>query len=173
MAEELVYDPKTKMLIKDTLYEYLYTPVEEHFQKRLDALIQKNAQLYSNTQRRMLFGEDTYEASNAGAYVTPVNFTHPEIKPMMKDFVADRTKLNTKELPYVMGFINQVLNSSNSLKDYFKVFPESVHEPIQELVDKCSCRNETLNEQAIERLKQQNEIPIDLMKTRMVKNLLL
>ena len=173
MAEELVYDPKTKMLIKDTLYAFLYVPVEEHFQKRLDTLIKKNSALYGNTQQRMLFGDDTYEASNAGNYVRPVNFTHLEIRPLMKDYVQDLVKLNSQEMPYVMGFINQVLNSSNSLKDYFKVFPESVHQPIQDLMDKYSCRNETLNEKTIELLKEKNQISIDLMKTRMVKNLLL
>lgn len=171
--EELVYDPKTKQMIKDTLYQHLYGPVQEHYQKRLDTIIQTNSKLHGNSQRRLRYQETVYEMTNPGDVVRPINMVHPDVKPQMKEYIEDLTKLNSRELPYVLGFINQVLNSSNSLQDYFKVFPESVHQPIRELVDRCSCRGEFLKPETVERLKARHQVSIDLMKTRMVKNLLL
>lgn len=173
MTEELVYDAKTKQLIKDTLYEHLYGPVKADYQKRLDTIIMANSTAHKNRQRRLLYKNDTYEMTDPGVVERPVNVTHPDIRPMMADYVDDLTRLNTEELPYVLGFINQVLNSSNSLKDYFAVFPESVHGPIQALADQCGCKTRHLEAESVARLRERNRIPIDLMKQRMVLNLLL
>jgi hypothetical protein len=173
MTEELVYDPKSKQLIKDAIYGHLYMPVKRNFQKRLDTLIQKNSELHRNKQRRLMYKTEIYEMDEAGPFNRPINQVHADLKPLMQEYIEDLQKLNNQELPYVLGFINQVLNSSNSIQDYFKVFPESLHGPIQKLIDQCGCRTEHLQPETVERLQNRNKIPIDLMKQRMVMNLLL
>jgi len=173
MTQEMVYDPKTKQMVKDELYSYLYGPVQEHYQKRLETIIKKNSQRHGNQQKRLLFKTEVYELKDPGPVERPINPIHPELKPVMQEYVDDLTKLTKQELPYVLGFINQTLNASNSIKDYFKVFPESVHAPIQKLVDQCACKTEHLKPESVDKIKARNRIPIDLMKQRMVMNLLL
>lgn len=173
MTTEMVYDPKTKRLIKDTLFDFLYKPVRLHHQKQLDTLITNNSKLMGNSQRRLMYKTRIYEMDDPGPMDRPVNQVHKDLRPLMKDYIESLQRLNDEELPYVLGFINQVLNSSNSIQDYFKVFPESVHPPIQKLVDKCACRTEHLAPQTVTKIRNRNQIPIDLMKQRMVMNLLL
>ena len=91
----------------------------------------------------------------------------------MQEYLRELEELNSAELPYVIGFINQVLNSSNSLPDYLKVFPEAIHRPLQHLIDTCPCKSCTLEQSAIDELKTKNQSTIDLIKQRLVTNLLI
>jgi hypothetical protein len=91
----------------------------------------------------------------------------------MVEYLRELEELNTIELPYVIGFINQVLNSSNCLPDYLKVFPEAIHRPIQHLMDTCPCKACTLEQSSVDSLKDNNKDTIDLIKQRLVTNLLI
>lgn len=171
MSEQLQYDPKSKQLIRDRLYYFLYEPVEQAFQKRLDAIIEQNSRRMGNAQRRLNYKCETYEATNPGPPDRAVNRCHKELLPLMKDYVADLEELNTQEVPYVLGYITKVLNSSESMADYFRLLPESVHEPLKKL--ECLCQNRSLPDDKVEQLKARHEQPILMMKKRMVENLLL
>jgi hypothetical protein len=87
--------------------------------------------------------------------------------------VKETKQLNNHELPYVLGFINQVLNSSNNLQDYLKLLPDSVHSPIQKLINSCPCRVVDLTPDEIKHLKEKNYESIELIKQRMLSNLIL
>lgn len=173
MSEELVYDPKSKELIKTKIYEFLYAPVDRDFDKRLRTIITKNSLLHGNDQQWLAYKGEYYQFDEAKARPRPVNRLKPELKPVMDEYLADIKKLNEYELPYVLGFITQVLNSSNSVQDYFKVFPESTHKPIQALIHRCACKSAALTPELVEKLTEQNAVPIELMKKRMVLNLLI
>lgn len=173
MSEQLVYDPRTKELIKTKIYEFLYAPVDKDFAKRLRTIITKNSLLNGNGQEWVSFKGVYYSFEGTVTRPRPVNRLKPELKPIMSDYLEDLQQLNDHELPYVLGFINQVLNSSNSIQDYFKVFPESTHRPIQELIDKCGCRSDHLDADSIAKMTERNAVPIELMKKRMVLNLLI
>jgi len=172
MTDELVYDPKTKAMIKDKIFDFLYAPVNKDFAKRLKTIIIKNSTLHGNGQLWLSYKGEYYHTGEEQRRPRPVNRLKPELKVLMDEYLEDLARLNDKELPYVLGFINQVLNSSNSLQDYFKIFPESMHKPIKQLLEKCACREQRLHDEMVEDLKRKNSIPIELMKKRMVLNLL-
>lgn len=169
--EQLQHDPRSKSQIKDALYAFLYDPIQKQFKGRIDTLIVRNAILGGYTHRHFVYKGELYNSE----------ITHPPVKknrllaqlrPDVDAYLKDLEALND-ELPYVLGFINQVLNASNDLKDYLRLFPDSIHHPINHLIATCPCRTVQLSEEKIVQLKANNKESINLMKKRLVTNLLI
>ena len=96
-----------------------------------------------------------------------------QLQPAMNEYLKELKQLNEKEMPYVLGYINQVLNSSNELHDYLRLLPPSVHHAIQGLINTCTCRGKKLPDKTVALLQEKNLGSVQLMKNRMVTNLLI
>lgn len=169
--EPLQYDPRTKQQIKDELYNYLYTPVEEQFKRRLLTLINRNTLLGGFSHNSFHYKGEFYNAEQS-THTYKWNRLLPALKPEMDSYLKDLKALNEEEIPYVIGFINQVLNASNDLNDYLRLLPQSVHLPIKKIIDECPCRHKQLSAEKVLEIQKQNQVSIDLMKQRQVINLL-
>ena len=171
MDDHLIHDPRTKLQIKDAIYNFLYQSIEKSFSKRLEDIISKNSVLCGNSEKSLTYKGEVYCVSTE---VPPrkVNRLVKQLAPVMDNYLSELKHLNSYELPYVMGFISQVLNASNHLPDYLKVFPQSIHQPIEELVLTCPCRANRLTQSNVEELQNKNQVPINLLKQRMVLNLI-
>lgn len=172
MDDTIQYDPRTKQQIKDLLYSHLYSPVEKASKAKLNGLILRNSSLMSNSRIGFTHKGAIYSMDDSNS-IRNTNRLHPSLHKEMNDYLEEVTTLNTKELPYVIGFITNVLNSSNSLQDYLSVLPNSVHGPINKFVAACPCRKCQLSEEEAKQLIDNNQTPIALMKQRMLLNLLI
>ena len=170
--EQLQHDPRTKQLIKDTLYEFLYRPIENQFKNRLEVLIVRNTLLGGYSHKSFNYKGVLYSSDN-GAPPRKSNRLMLQLKPAMDGYLFDLKQLNEKELPFVIGFINQVLNASNDLQDYLHIFPESIHQPLEKLIATCPCQAKQLSDEKIVELREKNQASINMMKARMVTNLLI
>lgn len=170
--DQLQHDPLTKSQVKQTLYEYLYTPVEKQFRTRIDTLIIRNTLLGQHSHKSFHYKGVLYSCDSAPP-PRKWNRLVPQLKEQMEDYLRDMDDLNRRELPYVLGFINQVLNSSNHFEDYLRLLPECLHPPLKKLIASCPCHNGSLVDDRIEQLVKANQMPIALIKQRMVSNLIL
>lgn len=170
--DSLQYDPLTKQQIKDSLYEFLYAPVTKQFQNRLDTLIIRNTLLAAHSHKSFVHKGVVYSC-DAEPPPRRWNKLLPELRPQMEDYLRDVRQVMDQEIPYVLGYINKVLNSSNSVTDYMQLFPDCVHAPLQKLAATCPCQNTALTTEKIQQLSQANETSINLIKQRMVMNLLI
>jgi len=170
--EPLEHDLRTKQQIKDALYSFLYAPVTKQFRARLDTLITRNTMLAGGTHRHFVYKGIVY---NGEATQPPLRKTRlvAALRTEMDQYLSDIEELNNDELSYVLGFINQILNSSNSLTDYLRLLPESLHAPIKKMQATCPYRSTSLTEDKVEILKTKNLASIDLIKQRLVINLLI
>lgn len=170
--DPLEHAPHTKQQVKDALYSFLYGPVTNHFCVRLEALIDRNTMMGNYDHRHFVYKGVVYNAE-----ITPPplkkNRLMVQLRPAMDEYLMELAEVNNQELPYVMGFINQMLNSSRNLTDYLRVLPESVHAPIHELLATCPCRATSLPPEKVEAIVSSNANAIDMMKGRLVHNLLL
>lgn len=173
MQDTIIYDPKTKAIIKKHIYDFLYGPVDKDFTNRLKSIINKNSLLLGNAQQWVCYKGEYYSFSYSGLRPVPMNRLRTEIRPLMDDYLTDVEEINNTEMPYVMGFITQVLNSSNNIQDYLELFPESIHKPIKAIIDQCAYRNVHLKETSVSKIHEKNLVHIELMKKRMVLNLLI
>ena len=172
--DPLQYDPRTKQNIKDVIYGILYEPVQKEFRGRIEDLIRRNC-LYGNFTHRSLIYKGVVYQSLIEKTAAPIqkNRLVPQLRQEMDEYLEDLTELNEKELPRVLGYINQVLNSSEGLVDYLKLLPEAVHYPLERLIENCPCKGQELSAERIEALRLKNQESFDLMRTRMAHNLLL
>ena len=172
MEPHIQHDPRTKQHIKDTLYNHLYAPVLKAFEKRLEALISQNCLLTKQPHRSFLYKGVTYNRDN-----TPLPRKGQRLAPAlemdMRDYLQEQKALNTQEIPYVVGYITQVLNATNDLHDYLYLFPESLHQPIQAYIDACPCRTRHLSVEEIQAIQTRNANSIQLIKERMAVNLII
>jgi len=172
MAEQLQHDPRTKQQIKDVLYTHLYQPIEKQFKQRLNKLIIKNTILSGASHQSFMYRNVLYSCDTT-PLPRKINRLVIQLQPAMNEYLKEVKLLNEKELPFVLGFINQVLNSSNELHDYLRLLPQAVHHPLQALINTCPCRGKCLSDETITLLCDKNQASINLMKSRMVTNLLI
>lgn len=170
--DRLEHDGRAKQQIKDLLYSYIYEPVQRQFKTRLETLIVRNTVMAGYGHKHFSYKGQVY---NADTTLPPLkkNRLLAALRPEMDSYLADLEKLNTYELPYVLGFINQVLNSSCDFEDYFRLLPESIHEPLRKLQAGCPCRTSRLTPDRIEQIRLTSETPVRLIKERLVRNLLI
>jgi hypothetical protein len=172
MSEHLQHDPKTKSQIKDILYGLLYAPVQQQFKQRLDAIIVHNTVVGGYTHKSFMYRNVLYSCDSTAA-PRKMNRLMPAVMLDMADYLKDLKQLNEKEVPYVLGYINQVLNSTNNLSDYLRLLPEAVHGPLKAFIVTCPCHTQTLHADTVAMLQAKNEDSINLIKTRMVTNLII
>ena len=172
MSEVLQHDPRTKSQIKDMLYAFLYEPVQRQFKTRLDFLIKRNTVILGASHQSFIYKGNLYTCDIAPP-PRKLNRLGPQLVPDMEAYLTDQKQINDKEIPYVVGFINQVLNASNDLHDYLRVLPQSLHPPIQKLINSCPCRTKKLTDTEVQEIQVKNQRYIDLVKSRMVMNLLI
>lgn len=170
--ETLQHDPFTKTQIKNALHAFLYDPVKKAFETRKEILVSKNSVLGGFTHRHFLYKGVVYNIETTPAPAKK-NKLLPQLRDEMEDYLADLHRLNVEEMPYVVGFINHVLNTSNDFHDYLRLLPESVHQPIHALMATCPCRLQHLSDEAVAAFKAKNAESITLMKSRLVNNLLI
>jgi len=170
--EPLQYEPRTKQLIKESLYDFLYAPVLKAFKLRLDTIIIRNTILTGSPHRSFHYKGEFYSCDTMPAPRKWIKLV-ASLKDEMDEYLADCKDLNEKELPFVLGYINQVLNSSNDLNDYLRLLPESAHSPVQQLLATCPCRSNQLSDEKVAQMRARHQTTIDMMKARMVTNLLI
>lgn len=166
------HDPRTKQQIKNALYDYLYAPVQKQFKSRLDTLAVRNTLVGGYAHKSFIYKGTVYNC-DLSALPRKMNRLMPQFIPLMDDYLQDLKALNDQELPFVLGFINQVLNSSEGMSDYLRLFPEAVHHPLVQLIESCPCKKVYLTEEKILQMRTKNQSSIQLMKQRMVANLLI
>lgn len=172
MEEKLQHDPRTKQQIKDMLYAFLYAPVEREFKHRLDKIILQNTNLLGVSHTSFVY-KGEYYCTDQSRPPRKMNRLVSQMIPVMDLYLQELKQLNNTEIPYVVGFINQVLNSSNDLHDYLKILPISIHQPIDAFIATCPCRARSLTPEIIKELQDNNAKPIQLIKERLVINLLI
>ena len=172
MGEVLQHDPRTKQQIKDMLYAFLYEPVQKQFKTRLDSLIKRNTVITGASHQSFSYKGNLY-SNDSAPIPRKLNRLVPQLHADMDAYLADLKQLNDREVPYVTGFINQVLNASNDPHDYLRLLPSSAHQPIRALIDSCPYRTKKLTDEQVQEMQTRNQQSIDLVKKRMVTNLLI
>ena len=169
---ELHHDPRIKQELKDLLYAYLYNPVKEKHGRKLGELITRNSALLNSPYESFMFRSVVYKKTEGTLVPRKVNNLHAALRDEMVAYLKEVEEINQREVPYVLGYINQVLNSSNDAHDYLRLFPDVLHRPIQRVIYSCACSTTKLTDEEVEAIRLKNEVSIQMVKKRMVLNLI-
>lgn len=170
-TDKLLHDPRTKQQIKEALYEFLYGPLNKAFKARLDIIIIKNTIATRSGHQAFIYKGVVYSIMAKGLPRRAARLAD-QFRQEMDDYLAELKEIQNTEVPYVLGFINMVLNSTNELHDYLRVLPDAVHRPITQLIATCPCRAKSLTAEEAEQMTNKNIAAIQLIKQRLVNNLL-
>lgn len=169
---ELTYDPRAKEVVKEQLVALLYDPVKAHYRARLESIIRRNTLKAGNGQTFFSYRGVTYALDPSERLPRQINRLHPSLREEMDRYLEEVTRLNDTELPYVINFINALLNASGSLKDYLEILPEVVHKPLKQLMTQCPCQRGELTPETRHDLLVRHQKSIELIRQRMVLNLI-
>jgi len=170
---ELVYQgPTIKQQLKDLLYGFLYTQVNQQFVERLQAITTRHRQLSNSAQPYFLFRGEVYcgdpTVQRDGRIRQLVRGLHPD----MDEYVKELKELNDYEIPMVLGFFTNMLNASNDVQDYLRILPESMHTAFDDWLTVYPSTSTTLTDAQIAEIQARNALPIKLLKGRLFLNLL-
>jgi hypothetical protein len=163
---------RVKTFILAELEHFIYEKVTQAFVEREIVIGRKNAVICSQSQPAFLYKGGMYAHNGL---VWPKNRQAklvPELHDEMEILLKDRVAVESYEKIFVMGFIRSVLNHSYKIGDMLEFLPESVHYPISKLLGSDYRHVPQLTPDVITEMLEKHEKAIDLMKTRMVLNLL-
>lgn len=148
---DLEHNPRTKGQIKELLMKELYEPVLERQAKQLKDIIQTNCKITGTSHPSLIYRGNVYVVEgSAGSMPRQISTLAPALRPNMDDYLKETGYLNGYELPFVLGYINQVLNLSEDLPDYLHLLPSTLHKPILKLIATCPCRHSKLDQEQID-----------------------
>lgn len=162
----------SRSIVKDAIYDYLYDPVMTDFGNRLVGIVDENSALHGNEQRCFTYRGHLYTRDPHWIDSKPLNRLHPSLYDEMNRFLKDKDDLKTGEQPYVNGYLNQVLNISKTMEDCLELLPSGVHKPVYDFIDRWGTASVTLDAGIIERFLKRNQLPLQMLKQRLLLNLL-
>ena len=171
MSEILHHALRAKQIIKNSLLQLLYNHFMRAHVEEINRIISANTQLQKCSHNSFHYKGHTYSYSAVPIKTSP-NKLHESLYARMEHALNELTKINREELPYVTGFINKVLNSTDHFCDFLQIFPEAIHEPIKILADICPCKTAQLSADKIEKIKTDHAKVIDLIIQRQVTNMI-
>lgn len=173
IAGELKKRAYDKSYLFGLLRDYLYEPVMAQQHQALKRIIERNNQLLNRTSNFVQFRGEMYTVSPLIKPPRMIQRLDPRLESDMLEYLHERADIDNTEKPFVMGFVNQVLNSSDHPQDYLRLLPASVHRPVLEYIQGHVIQDTWLRDDQVNALLAQNAHAIQLMKNRMVLNLLI
>lgn len=168
----LQHDPKTRSQIKDALWDMMYGPVKAYYKTLLDGWIARNTTLQNLAHASFIYRSVIYK-NDIRTLPKKQNRLDESLHQEMDSYLAEVKKFNDTEVPSVLGLIDQVLNTGNSLPDYLRLLPEAVHSPLNHLISTCPCKTLKLTDQEVTQFQEKNKSPLTLMKQRMITNMII
>ena len=172
-------NPYAKQIVRTNLLKLLYTHASEKTEEDLKKIIIRNTLIGHHTHKSFTYKDLLYSCVS-----TPPprvkNRLLPALRPDMDAYLESKATL-MKEQEATSGFLTRMLNVSETLEDYLNILPETLHERVSKLVESIQCDSgispfdkplKRLTDNEIAFFKQKNQAYSDLIKNRMVVNLI-
>lgn len=166
-------DPRLKQTIKKEIQSYLYKPIWKYYDNWLNKIIARNCDANKTNNRHFRYRGQIYKTDNRILVPMKIDLLHESLRKEMDQYISELNYLDKHEIAYVNNFINQMLNATESFRDYYQILPESLHQSLANLTHIHCYQTRYLSDDSIAHLISSNEHSISLIKERLVKNLLL
>lgn len=160
-----------KYNLKNALLLKLYNPSSKAFTKECEDLVLQNNVLKGVHASSFLYRGTTYPVLQKLGLKSSYAL-HPSLEEKFVTVLYPFDEIQKFEVPLVAGFIIHVLNSSDCWEDYLKVFPETLHPLIEEWWFHFKWKIPTLTEAAIADILDKHSKGLQLLRARLVWNLL-
>jgi hypothetical protein len=166
-------NPQIKQHIKNALQDAMYAATNRRFDATLKSILVDNT-----LAGRFVHESFSYKGQYYSFELTVPRFKNqrllPELHGRMDEYLAEKQKLEYYEQPYVFGFFTKMLNTSNSLLDYYALLPACMHPVLQGMnlhIDSVFPRE--LSDEQVEEFKLTHADWLMKLKMRMVLDLVI
>lgn len=166
-----MYDPRIKAEIKERIKLFLYREPEARLRDELEQLIVVNDQLSNKGHYMFTYKGVRYKWYDHMPLMWGALPLHTSLHARMDQYLKE-TKELVEESSLTLGYIQNILNRSDDPDDYLRLIPSALHLPIQDLLDLSSGIKKTLSLTDAEKLVKTHERSVDLIKQRLMLNLL-
>jgi len=171
-------NPHAKQLIRNDILSHLYEVPFEKSVEELKALIIRNTLIGQHLHKSFTYKDSLYSCVTAPPPRVK-NRLLPAIRPDMEIYLDNRDAL-IEEKNAVSGFLTRMLNATETLEDYLAVLPETLHERLGKTIESLYTSwppfrdsPKRFSNDELMLFKQNNQTYSDLMKNRMVVNLII
>jgi len=172
-------DKTYKLMLRTTLLSFIYSKGEQEQQDKLDRMVDKNCVLQETGTLCFMYKCILYKGTGYHWRQRGTPRLHASLREDITDYLNEAKAIANVELPYVTAFLNTVLNSSPNLKDYLRVLPSSIHDPIEKLIAEeqlitgCGYTVESLSEAQVQEIITTSKRAISFIKERLMLNLIM
>lgn len=160
--------PKLKHDIKIALMAGLFTKETQRLQAQLEDICARQRRLTPSAMCFSYKGLVTQLYSNGGILNRVI--LAPALRPSMDAWIKENKLLQEHEIAVVSGFITRLLNKVHNPIDCLRILPESLHPLIKGMV--FDLKAVSFTEEQVQEFIQTNQTYIDMIKQRMVMNLI-
>lgn len=171
MGASIAHDPKAKGLIRQSIINYLYRPVDTKLQEKLHKIILDNTRLGSFSHQSFLYKGELYQWDSR----TPPrnsNRLMPDMIPVMNAYLDEKNELDQWERPMATGYITAALNASNIIGDYLLLLPDALHHPLQGMFDPSENWSPEMTQAQAQEFISKHRASYNAVKQRLVWNLI-
>lgn len=162
-----------KVELRIDILDFLYSSSIAAHNKLLNNILDRNKTLMNTESNSILFNGTTYSLSNhentRGMKPTRL---HSDLQEEMLKLIKEINYINEYEYPYIQGFITSVLNESDSIVDYKRIFPEEFDIPIDTYAVFNGIKDSTLTDEEVEKIKIKNKNALNVLKQKKARELI-
>jgi len=166
-------EPRLRSVLQSLLLDGIYAPIKAVFAKRLSQITDNNVAISQTFDISFMY---------KGIYYTQYpDLRQPRIKPRlvpelyerMDEYLADLQEITGYEKAIVSGYLSAAVTAAKYPEDLLVLLPESIQYPLQEYLEGYPDNASKISPEAVSELQTRHSKAIELMKQRLVLNLLI
>ena len=166
--------PKAKTNLQTAMMSFIFDPFMKYWNRRVDKIIEKHVLLCSSTQYGFSYKGEDFTGSGKQLLRPPVQRLHKSLTVDMDALLRERETVSLYEEPLVKSVLCALMNLSNNPWDYFQILPKELHPAWEHFKAKMPTGYESeVTESIISAFQTKHEAAFDVVRIRMVTNLIL
>lgn len=166
--------PKAKTNLQTAMMFFIFDPFMQYWNRRVDKIIEKHVLLCSSTQYGFSYKGEDFTGSSTQLLRPPVQRLHKSLAIEMDDLLRERETVTLYEEPLVKSVLCALMNLSNNPWDYFQLLPKELHPAWEHFKTKIPTGYESeITDSVISAFQTKHEAAFDVIRVRMVTNLIL
>ena len=166
--------PRAKTNLQTAMMQFIFDPFMKYWNRRVDKIIEKHVLLCSSTQYGFSYKGEDFTGSNKRLLHPPIQRLDRSLYSDMDALLREREVIILYEQPLVNSVLCALMNLSNNPWDYFQILPKELHPAWEHFKTNMPTSYESeITESIISAFQTKHEAAFDVVRIRMVTNLIL
>ncbi len=166
--------PRAKTNLQTAMMQFIFDPFMKYWNRKVDKIIEKHVLLCSSTQYGFSYKGEDFTGSNKRLLHPPIQRLDRSLYSDMDALLREREVIILYEQPLVNSVLCALMNLSNNPWDYFQILPKELHPAWEHFKTNMPTGYESeITDSSISAFQTKHEAAFDVVRIRMVTNLIL